>query len=359
MRGRVLAGLALLALAGCGRNPDALVDYRLLAMATSVELRLPADGKAEHPGLLASLGAELEAFGTDYYAWADGELARINRELTATGESVASEGMASVLGTSLAVAEASDGAFDPGVGALVELWGFNDGDPPVSPPPDAAIDAALARAGSIRDLVIAGTRIAVAASAVAAPTVAAPAAAPGRRFTLDLGGIAKGTAVDRIVAALEARAIAPALVNAGGDLRVIGTPADRSWRIGIQAPRAGALLGTLRLEAGEAAFTSGDYERYFDRDGERLHHILDPRTGRPVRHTQAVTVIAANGTLADAAATALFVAGPDDWRALATRLGLTAVLRVDADGSIEMTASMRDRFQESSARPSDIIAAGD
>lgn len=346
MPARLLAGLLALALTGCGGSREEFVDYRLVAMATTIELRLPAAGADAHPELLASLAAELEAFAIDYYPWADGELARINRELTQAGASTASSGMANALSAALAVTEGSYGYFDPGVGALVELWGFHDGShSPLAPPPDAALAATLADTGSMLDLAIAGTRV--------------TSTVPGKRYTLDLGGIAKGTAIDRIVALLEDRGIAPALVNAGGDLRVVGNPAERAWRIGIQDPRADALLGTLALAAGEAAFTSGDYERYFERDGERLHHILDPRTGRPVPHTQAVTVIAANGTLADAAATALFVAGPGRWRDFAARLGVTDVLRIDADGTIEMTDSMRDRFQTSGARPSAIIAAGD
>jgi len=191
---------------------------------------------------------------------------------------------------------------------------------------------------------------------IRAPGLAAAPAA--RRYTLDLGGIAKGAAVDAVVAELESAGIAPALVNAGGDLRVIGTRPDRRWRIGIQAPRGDGLLGVIELDAGEAAFTSGDYERYYELDGQRLHHIIDPRTGYPVTHTRAVTVIAADGTTADAAATALFVAGPE-WQRLAAALGVTAALRVDAGGSIEMTAEMRDRFQASAANESDIIAAAD
>jgi len=248
-----------------------------------------------------------------------------------------------MLRSAQAMARATDGAFDPGVGPLVELWGFGDAEAHRGTVPDpAVIDATLAASGSIRDLVIDGTRIEV----------------PGgtrRRYTLDLGGIAKGVAVDRVVAMLEAAGVAPALVNAGGDLRVVGARADRPWRIGVAATRSDGVLGVVELEPGEAAFTSGDYERYFEQDGERLHHILDPRTGRPATETQGLTVIAGNGTEADAAATALFVAG-DDWREMARALGIEAVLRVDAAGRIEMTGAMRERFQVGDEDGLDIIA---
>jgi thiamine biosynthesis lipoprotein len=210
-------------------------------------------------------------------------------------------------------------------------------------PTDSAIAAGLKVGGSIENIDIAGNRLSASVA----------------EYTLDLGGIAKGAAVDRVVARLEALGIAPALVNAGGDLRVLGKPEGRQWRIGIKAPRADGLLGSVTLSAGEAAFSSGDYERYFEQDGVRLHHILDPRTGRPAIHTQAVTVVAQDGTMADAAATALFVAGPDEWRAMAERLGIELALRVDADGTVSMTPQMRDRFQTAAGDRSDIIAASD
>jgi thiamine biosynthesis lipoprotein len=203
----------------------------------------------------------------------------------------------------------------------------------------------LAASGSIRDLAFAGTAI----------------SAQAGRYTLDLGGIAKGAAVDRIVERLEGLGIAPALVNAGGNLRVIGERADRSWRVGVQAPRGEGLLGTLTLAAGEAIASSGDYERFRESDSasERLHHILDPGTGRPVAHTEAVTVIAKDALTADAGATALFVAGPGAWLEVAERLGIEAALRVDASGRIEMSPAMRERFQPGAEAASAIIAVAD
>jgi len=351
MRRLLVACCAALALGSCGGTDEPLIDVRLFAMGTWVDLRLPPAATRDHPELLATIEAELRVFERDYYPWADdGELVRLNAALTATGRFDASPALADLLRFSAEVALTTDGAFDPGVGALVELWGFADGSElPLGPPTDAAIVDVLATAGSIADLTINGTRI----------------SAASRPFTLDLGGIAKGAIVDRIIGQLEALDIRPALVNAGGDLRVthnrraavaagVLSP-DRIWRIGIQAPRGDGLLGTLTLQDGEAAFSSGDYERFIERDGERLHHILDPRSGRPVTHTAAVTVLAADGRTADAAATALFVAGPERWRAMAEALGIEAALRVDPAGNIEMTPAMRDRFQPSASAGSDII----
>ncbi|MGD8325090.1 MAG: FAD:protein FMN transferase, partial [Gammaproteobacteria bacterium] len=162
---------------------------------------------------------------------------------------------------------------------------------------------------------------------------------------IDLGGIAKGEVVDRLLDLFAAAGIENVLVNAGGDVRVRGRRGERQWTIGIQSPRADGLLGSITLNDGEAAFTSGDYERYFDSDEGRSHHLLDPISGRPATHTQATTVIAGNGALADAAATALFVAGPARWRRIAAALGIELALRVDADGHVEMTPAMRERVR--------------
>lgn len=345
MRGLCGIVLAILALAGCGRT-DALVDIELFAMGTWLDLSLPPGALERHPDLLARIEAELSAFERDYYAWADGELAALNRGLSEAGRFDTDADMAAVLATARDISLASEGAFDPGVGALVELWGFDDSSGTGTPPSPEAIAARLQAYGSIATLDIDGNEVSVSGGA-------------GSAYLLDLGGIAKGEIVDRIAALLAAEGIAPALVNAGGDLRVVGERGARPWRIGIQAPRGDGLLGAITLTAGEAAFSSGDYERFYEDGGERLHHILDPRSGRPVTHTQAVTVVATEGLTADAAATALFVAGPEDWTRLAAALGIEAALRVDASGAIEMTSAMRDRFQPGTGAGSDIIVRVD
>lgn len=347
-RGGALAlaaiALATLLLAACQRAADPFVDVRLLAMATTVELRLPREPGDNIEPLIAMVEAELEAFGHDYYAWGDGELAALNAALNAGRSFTATAGMAALLLASQDIARATDGRFDPGVGRLVELWGLHDGTAlPQTQPAAAAIANRLATSASVLDLTIDTGTITLDSE---------------RRITLDLGGIAKGAAVDKLATLLAAQGIGSAMINAGGDLRVIGTPPGRNWRIGVQAPRDSGLVGTIELKAGEAAFSSGDYERYFEADGTRFHHILDPRSGYPVSHTRAITVIAATGTRADAAATALFVAGPGNWQALADKLGIDAVLRIDASGAIEMTPPMRDRFEPGTAAGSDILITG-
>jgi thiamine biosynthesis lipoprotein len=282
---------------------------------------------------LERVGAELDEllgrYEIDYYAWADGELGRLNAALSSGNDFTASRELVDLLARARELTRSSDGFFDPGVGTLVEAWGFNSAESEPREPDAAFLDAWSRGHPSITDLHIDGRRL----------------SADTTGLLIDLGGIAKGEIIDRILEQFGAAGVNDVLVNAGGDVRVRGMRGERSWTIGIQSPRAAELLGSIALDDGEAAFTSGDYERFFETDDGRRHHLIDPVTGRPAEHTQAVTVIADNGALADAAATALFVAGPANWRRIAAALGIVYVLRVDASGSIEMTPAMRERVR--------------
>jgi len=328
---------AALLTAGCAERLR-LFEARLYAMGTWVDIAV-FSSEDTAARLFEEAEAFLRRFEVDYYAWADGELARINRELAARGEATAEPAMAALLREARRLTIASEGAFDPAVGALVEQWGFHSAFAEPAPPPPEALDAWRRSGASLAAVEIDG--------------VVLRTTLPGLK--LDLGAIAKGAAVDRLVELAGRHGIRDALVNAGGDLRVLGRHRGRPWRIGIKDPRADGVLGVVELEDGEAAFTSGDYERFVDRGGRRLHHILDPRTGLPVEATRAVTVIAQSGVVADAAATALFVAG-DDWHRIARQVGAEAALRVDAEGEIEATESMRRRLVSASKDEWDVIA---
>ena len=134
-----------------------------------------------------------------------------------------------------------------------------------------------------------------------------------------------------------------AIVNAGGDLRVIGQHGTRPWRVGIRNPNGG-VIGGVEARPDEAIFTSGVYERFRRDQQTRYPHILDPRTGWPVQGLAAVTVITKEGLLADAAATALIVAGKEDWPSVARALGLNKVLLVDESGLVYLTPEMKLRM---------------
>jgi thiamine biosynthesis lipoprotein len=162
---------------------------------------------------------------------------------------------------------------------------------------------------------------------------------------LDFGGIGKGMAVDLAIEHLRELGISNAIVNMGGDLRAIGSKGGTPWKIGIRHPRNKGVIASLETSGDESVFTSGDYERYFEYEGKRYHHILDPRTGYPAEGVTSVTVIHKEGVVADAAATALFIAGPEHWLEIARSMGVRDVMLIDSAGRIHLTPSMQQRIQ--------------
>lgn len=167
---------------------------------------------------------------------------------------------------------------------------------------------------------------------------------------IDLSGIAQGYAADAVAAALSGLGLSRYLVDIGGEIRAAGTRrSGRPWRVGIERPGdADGLWGTAEIRD-EGVATSGDYRNWFEEAGARYAHIVDPRTGQPIRMRGAsVTVIHESASLADAWATALCVLGPDEGYELAQREGLAAVFLTRSEGglSVRLTAAMEGRASE-------------
>jgi len=212
-------------------------------------------------------------------------------------------GFFTVLEAALALAADSDGAFDPTIGRLVDLWGF--GPAPFAGIPDVDEIAACERQGW---------------RAVTLDRAARRALQPGG-VALDLSGIAKGYAVDRLAALLRVRGCRHFLVEIGGELRGEGIKPDgHPWWVDVEAPVAGMVLPPLRVALHQICVaTSGDYRRFFEREGRRFAHTIDPRTGAPIGEAPAaVTVLHESCMMADALATAITVLGVEDGLAFAT-----------------------------------------
>lgn len=337
---RLVLGLTLAALfAWLALRPQPGVDTRLverefLAMGTIVSVSLyldPQQERATAETALHELEVFLHAYEQRWSAWGDGALGSINQAL-ARGEAVTIPAELRPLFARAAVlSAASAGRFDVRLGRLVELWGFHDETEFRSqPPPAAEIDAAVA-------------------ALQAAPAMDAETATygPAAGVWFDFGAIAKGDASDLAIERLRATGYPHAIVNLGGNLRAAGRRGERPWRIGVRHPRPDAqhrVLATLDIDGDEAVITSGDYERYFEFEGRRYHHLLDPHSGAPASGLQSVTVVAGNGAQADAASTALFVAGPQAWRETARTLGIDQAFVVDAGGRIQVTAALARRI---------------
>ena len=326
----LLLFVCALALGGCARNE--VHRHEAYLFGTRVDVSVYGDDPAEARRAMDAVLREFDRLHAAYHAWQPSELTRLNEAL-ARGESMeVSEELASLLRDAQAMAATGDELFDPALGRLIALWGFHkDEFAPVVPDP-AELQAVIDAAPRMADLVIDGRTV----------------SSRNPMVQIDLGGYAKGYALDRAAAILREMGIANALVNIGGNVIALGAKGEQPWRIGIQHPREPRPLATLPLYDGEAVGTSGDYQRYFELDGERYAHLLDPRTGQPARGTQSLTVLitarAGAGTLSDAPSKPAYLAG-DQWREHTRRFGIEHVLRVAADGRVEVTRALRARLQ--------------
>ncbi|HHL45653.1 MAG TPA: FAD:protein FMN transferase, partial [Gammaproteobacteria bacterium] len=322
----VLLSTALLA--ACSRAE--LHHSQLFSFGTLVDISLWDASPEQVENAEQIIHAELQTMHSAWHAWQPGPLTATNQQLR-TGEwFICPPEVLPLIMQAKQLYRRSNGLFNPAIGQLVSLWGFHSDTLPQGPPPDAAAIAELvARQPGMNAINIDGEKIRSDNPAV----------------ELDFGAFAKGYAVDRIIEKLIAAGIKNAIINAGGDLRAIGRHGDRPWRIGIRNPRQAGVLAAIELEGDESVFTSGDYERFYEYEGKRYHHIIDPRTGYPARGVSSVTVIHNNAAEADAAATALFVAGPHDWYKTARNLNIKYVMLVDDKGVIYMNPAMANRVQ--------------
>ncbi|MCL2590921.1 MAG: FAD:protein FMN transferase [Betaproteobacteria bacterium] len=317
-------------LAGCGR--ERVFQREGYVFGTRVDVAVYTDDPGLADAAIAAVLQEFDRLHHAYHAWEPSELTTLNEALAHGQSCEVSPELAAMLRDAQVLSEIGDGLFDPSIGALVELWGFHsDTFNPVLPDP-AVLAALKAARPRMSDLVIEGRRISSRNPAV----------------RIDFGGYAKGYALDLAVAILHKRGIQNALVNIGGNIMALGGKGKQPWRIGIQHPRQPGTMATMPLYDGEAIGTSGDYQRYFELDGIRYSHLLDPRTFEPAHGTQALTVLVTPrlqaGTLSDVASKPAYLAG-DAWREQTHRFGIEHALRVDADGRVEVTRALRARLE--------------
>ncbi|MFP4623333.1 MAG: FAD:protein FMN transferase [Gemmatimonadota bacterium] len=277
---------------GLIRPPRRVVRRTVPVMGTIAEIGVVHRDARYAQGAIDAAIAELRAVDRTMTRFdARSDLGRANLGAVA-GAVAVSRATAEVVGAGLEWADASGGAFDPTLGRALELWDLGHR----SSPPSAGELRPLAGGGLYRSLEL-GERGGEPVVVYHDPAIA-----------LDLGGIAKGYGVDRAVTALREWGIADGLVNVGGDLYALGVSEDGdAWEVGVRDPDdAGQLAATFRI-SDRAVATSGDYQQYFDHDGRRYHHLLDPRTGEPRNvATRTVTVAADRCMTADAAGTAVF-----------------------------------------------------
>ncbi|MEY3202571.1 MAG: hypothetical protein RIR70_2121 [Pseudomonadota bacterium] len=327
----VLRGLFCLLLVACSREP--LHTQESFVFGTRVELQIY--GASEHQAREAAdkVLREFDRLHGAFHAWQPSQLTALNGAIARGERDIAvSEELFSLLQGAQTIAAQSHDLFNPAMGSLIALWGFHADTYAPRLPAQEAIAQALAKQPRMADLVLEHKRV----------TSRNPA------VQLDFGGYAKGYALDRAAEILRDSGIEHALINIGGNVIALGTKGRQPWRVGIADPRGTGAIGTVALADGEAIGTSGDYQRYFEVEGQRYCHVLDGRVGTPARGARAVTVLMPKGpqagVLSDALSKPLFIVAPHEWPGLAESLSVTQALRVHADGAIDTTPALKARL---------------
>ncbi len=328
VRAFFLIASCMLLLFACSKKQGAYYE-QFLGFGTLVEVKIWGVSEQRGKQLVNIVAEDINFMHRVWHAWKPGTLSRVN-DLLRTGDKFSiGPAVIPVLKEAKKLSEQSGDLFNPAMGNLIKLWGFASDKLPEGPPPDPSeIKALLDKKPTMKDITIDGISF----------------QSSNPEVKLDLGAFAKGYAVDLVIKHLQDMGVKNAIVNAGGDLRAIGKHGERAWRVGIRDPRGEGVLASVDTEGDESIFTSGDYERFYEYQGKRYHHIIDPRSGYPARGVTSVTVFDSQAGRADAAATAIFVAGVEGWLEVARKMGVAGVMLIAEDGTIYMTPNLKDRI---------------
>jgi len=312
----IILGISILR---TGRGaPEELFSRREILMGTLVEIKVGGLERRRAENAVAAAFREMGRIDSLASRTKRGDVFRLNRD----GEADVSPEVSELLTRSILYGDMTEGGFDITVQPLLERWSYFEDDH-ISVPSQEELRGLL-HLVDYRKVKVEGRR----------------AVLLTKGMGIDLGGIAKGYAVDRAVEVLRSNGVTSALVEAGGDIRLLGTKPDGSpWRVGLRHPRKSGMLTVFEL-SNVSICTSGDYERFFERGGERYHHIVDPKVGYPARRCCSATVIASDATTADALVTGVFVLGPLRGMALIDSLrDVEGVMVSERNGELEIYVS--------------------
>jgi FAD:protein FMN transferase len=316
-----LSGLCLLLLAGVS-HAEWYQDTQAI-MGTRVHVEFYLSDRNDGPQLLTQVMDEMRRIDATFSSYKEtSELSRLNREAP-NGWTEVSPELFDLLSKAHQVSKLTDGAFDVTYASVGRYYDYRE-----AKAPDAQLIAKAVQGINYRyveqDVQTRRVRY-------SRPEV-----------YVALGGIAKGHAVDRGIALLQRAGVAHASVSAGGDSRIIGDRLGQPWSVGIQHPRAEDKMSAVLPLVDTAVSTSGDYERFFEEDGVRYHHILDPDTGRSATGAWSVTILGPDATFTDALSTSVFVLGPERGLALINRLpGIDAII-IDPQGQLLFSADLME-----------------
>jgi len=270
-------------------------------------------------------------FHRQWHAWEQGGIvSKINHAIAVNKAIEVAPSVKAFILKSQKLTRESLGLFDPGIGQLIALWGFHSENWQGPPPAKALITDWLSKQPSLLDIYFKDLTL----------------YSHNPHVQLDFGGNAKGLAIDIALQQLLEAGIKNALVSIGGDMKGIGSKNGQPWLVGIQDPhKTEQALASIQLKSGESIVTSGTYQRYFEWKGQHYSHIINPKTGYPADSFASVTVLHPNATTADAAATALLVAGPKEWKKVIQSMQIELAFLIDKNGQFFQTDAMANRIK--------------
>ena len=322
---------SLILISGC--NSKTKTSASIYVFGTLVDIHIYNTPSTQAEKAITEVEQTFRNFHQEWHAWEKGGIvSKINHAISQEQAIRVAPSVKNFILKSQKLNLQSQGLFDPGIGGLIQLWGFHSEQWQGPPPTEIAIQQWLKSAPSIKDIKFDGLHL----------------TSTNPQVQLDFGGNAKGLAMDIATQVLVNNQIKSALISIGGDIKVIGlkepSKPTELWNIGIQSPsEPEKALVEIKIQAGESIVTSGDYQRFFEWQGQTFSHIINPKTGYPANTFRSVTVIDTDATKADAAATALMIAGPTHWQSIAASMKVDKVLCIDHNGHIFQTPQMRNR----------------
>jgi FAD:protein FMN transferase len=328
---RLAVVVAVMLLGACeGKEP--VYQEQGYVFGTLVEVSVYGETEPRAKQAVSEVMQEFQRLHDMLHAWKPSELSEMNAAF-AKGESMAiSAELVAILQDATQFSIQSNRLFNPAIGGLVQLWGFHTDEFKPVEPDEKQVAQWVAANPQMSDITIVRGR----------------AQSDNKFVQVDLGGYAKGYALDRAAELLRKQGIHNALINIGGNILALGLHGGRPWRVGIQHPRKSGALATIELHDGEAIGTSGDYQRYFMVGEVRYCHLINPRSGYPMQGVQAVTILTRGpraGVLSDASSKPLFLSGASGWREAAKQMNLSEAMLVDGQGHIHLTAELQKRLE--------------
>jgi thiamine biosynthesis lipoprotein len=327
---RLFLASGLFPLGACARPAQAFSET-IAVFGTIVRITLYAQNQQQATQAFAAINTRFQQIHTDWHAWEKGGLVSKINDAIAISEPISiNHEVAEFIRRNQTLCQQSNGLFDPGIGKLIKLWGFHrnsyEGN---KTPNEADVQTLLAQQPSILDITWDNDTL----------------FCPNPSVSLDFGASGKAYALTAATDTLKQQGISNATIAIGGDIQVLGQKPEGLWRIGINDPlQAGKVKASLTLADGEAACSSGTYERFYTDLGKKVSHIIHPKTGQPVTHILHSTAIHADALIAEVGALSQLIAGESQWTVIAQQLDVQYSYLITPEGKDLISNALKKRL---------------